>query len=149
MAKKRNIAVDIGNTRIKSGVFEGDQLSDVMFWDSLMQLYSNNKGHVNQWIFSSVRGNNQEIRQIFKDSDFHILSSKTPLPIRLDYQTPETLGMDRVAALVGAQSLFPDQNVLVIDLGTCNTYDILKRGGVFIGGVIAPGFRMRMKSMHH
>lgn len=149
MTKKRNIAVDIGNTRIKSGEFEGSQLVKVEQWDSLIQLHAIKKDITEQWIFCSVRGNQYEIDQVFHDENHLYLSHKTPLPIRLDYKTPETLGMDRVAALVGAQTLFPGSNLLVIDVGTCNTYDVLDASGKFIGGVIAPGFRMRMKSMNH
>ncbi len=149
MAKKINIAVDIGNTRIKSGEFDGNELGEVLYWNSLMELYSNKKEETGQWMFCTVKGNNQEIHQIFKDTDYHILSMDSPMSISLDYKTPETLGMDRVSALIGAQNLFPDRNILVIDMGTCNTYDILDKRGVFRGGVIAPGFRLRMKAMHH
>lgn len=149
MAKKRNIAVDIGNSRIKSGEFEGDQLHEVMYWDSLMELYAGKKEIADQWFFCTVRGNSEEIRQVFHEVNYRILSNQFRLPLQLDYKTPETLGMDRVAALVGAKSLFPDKNILLIDLGTCNTYDILDKSGTFIGGAIAPGFRMKMKAMHH
>lgn len=149
MTKKRNIAVDIGNTRIKSGEFDGNQLVKVEQWDSLIQLHAIKKEETEKWIFCSVRGNQYEIDQVFQDEHYLYLNHKTPIPIRLDYKTPETLGMDRVAALVGAQSLFPEKNLLVIDVGTCNTYDVLSSAGVFKGGVIAPGFRMRMRSMSH
>ena len=149
MAKKRNIAVDIGNTRIKSGEFEDGQLVKVEHWDSLIQMHAIKKELVERWIFCTVRGNRYEIEQVFQDSNFLYLDHKTSIPIRLDYKTPETLGMDRVAALVGAQTLFPNKNLLVIDVGTCNTYDVLSSAGVFKGGVIAPGFKMRMKSMNH
>ncbi len=149
MAKKRNIAVDIGNTRIKSGEFEEGKLVKVDHWDSLIQLYALKKEYTDHWMFCSVRGNLYEIEQVFEGKNYMYLDHKTPIPIRLDYKTPETLGMDRVAALVGAQTLFPNKNLLVIDVGTCNTYDILSSSGVFKGGVIAPGFKMRMKSMNH
>ncbi len=149
MAKKKNIAVDIGNTRIKSGEFEGEELGKVEYWDSLLQLYNVKKEEVAEWAFCSVRGNSLEIEQIFRESDCFILNHKALLPIRLEYKTPETLGMDRVAAIAGAQTLFPKKNLLVIDVGTCNTYDLLTDQGVFRGGVIAPGFRMRMKSMNY
>ncbi len=149
MAKKRNIAVDIGNTRIKSGEFEDGQLVSVEFWDSLIQLHAIKNENVDYWTFCSVRGNQYEIDQVFQQTNHLFLNYMTPLPIQLDYKTPETLGMDRVAALVGAQTLFPKKNLLVIDVGTCNTYDILSANGVFKGGVIAPGFKMRMKAMHH
>jgi len=149
MTKKRNIAVDIGNSRIKSGEFDGDQLVKVEYWDSLIQLHALKQKHIKQWTFCSVRGNQYEIEQVFHEENYLFLDHKTPVPIQLDYKTPETLGMDRVAALVGAQTLFPEKNLLVIDAGTCNTYDLLNASGVFLGGVIAPGFKMRMKAMSH
>ncbi|XOV92459.1 MAG: type III pantothenate kinase [Bacteroidota bacterium] len=147
MTKKRNITVDIGNTRIKSGEFVDDELTTVEFWDSLIQLYTIKKENTSFWTFCSVRGNKYEIDQVFNESDHLVLDHETPLPIKLDYETPETLGMDRVAALVGGQSLYPNKNIMVIDVGTCNTYDILDANGIFKGGVIAPGFKMRMKAM--
>ena len=65
----------------------------------------------------------------------------------MDYLTPETLGADRIAAAVGANDLFPNQNNVIIDLGTCMTIDLVDSSGTFKGGVIAPGMKMRMKSM--
>lgn len=147
MTKKGNIAVDIGNTRIKSGDFVEDELTTIEYWDSLIELYSAKKDNANFWTFCSVRGDKYEIDQVFQETDHLFLDHHTPLPISLNYETPETLGMDRVAALIGAQSLFPNEALMVIDVGTCNTYDILDATGVFRGGVIAPGFKMRMRSM--
>ncbi len=77
------------------------------------------------------------------------LGTRTPLPIQNTYRTPETLGKDRLAAVVGAFEMFPDQNCLVIDAGTCITYDLLRWDGVYPGGNIAPGLEMRLRAMHH
>lgn len=149
MAKKKNIAVDIGNSRIKSGEFVGDELQSVEFWDSLIALRNSKATHESSWSFCTVRGNGHEISQIFEAEDYYLLDHQTSIPIVLNYKTPESLGMDRVAAMVGAQGLFPNRNLLVIDFGTCNTYDVLDKEGVFVGGVIAPGFKLRMRAMHH
>lgn len=76
------------------------------------------------------------------------LTKETPLPFRNAYLTPETLGLDRIAGMFGAYAMYPKKNdFLVVDLGTCNTYDIIL-DNVFIGGNIAPGVDMRMKAMH-
>jgi type III pantothenate kinase len=86
--------------------------------------------------------------------DLHIkglnieLSHTTPLPIKIIYGTPETLGRDRIASACGAASLFPKQNLLVIDAGTCITYNMVLAAGIFIGGNIAPGLQMRLTAMH-
>lgn len=73
------------------------------------------------------------------------------LPFRISYTTPDTLGRDRIAAAAGAFSHFKNQNrtVLIIDMGTCITMDILKGGNNFLGGNISPGIRMRIKAMHY
>ena len=85
----------------------------------------------------------------FQNYDVKVLSHQTPLPITLDYNTPETLGSDRIAAAVGANEFFPEKNNLVIDLGTCMTIDLIDSSGVFRGGIISPGIVMRMRSMAH
>jgi type III pantothenate kinase len=76
------------------------------------------------------------------------LDHQTPLPIKNAYGTPETLGKDRLAAIVGARQLYPGENCLVIDAGTCITYDLLRADGVYLGGNISPGLAMRFKAMH-
>lgn len=76
------------------------------------------------------------------------LTRQTPLPISIHYSTPETLGVDRIAAAVGAQSLFPGNEVLIVDIGTAVTYDRVSAQGAFIGGNIAPGIGMRLRALH-
>lgn len=70
------------------------------------------------------------------------------LPIKIGYATPETLGLDRIAAVVGAVMQCPDKAVLIVDAGTCVTYDLLTADGTFAGGNIAPGIRLRLRAMH-
>ena len=82
-------------------------------------------------------------------SRFHLLSYRSHLPVTLDYETPETLGMDRVAAAVGARELSGCQDpLLVVDAGSCITIDLLDQNDVFRGGAIAPGLRMRFRALH-
>jgi len=76
------------------------------------------------------------------------VDSKTPLPINLNYDTPATLGSDRICNVVAGSTIFPDQNVLIIDLGTCNKYDFIDEKGNYYGGSIAAGFKMRLDAMH-
>ena len=77
------------------------------------------------------------------------MSHTTALPFTLEYQSPDTLGKDRIAAVAGAQAQFPNQNTLVIDAGTCVTYDFLTAEGVYLGGAISPGVQLRLRAMNH
>lgn len=76
------------------------------------------------------------------------LTHKTTLPINLAYQSPETLGKDRMAAVVGAYHQFSNQHLLVIDAGSCVTYDFLTERKEYLGGAISPGVQMRLRSMN-
>src|SRR5690606_16477353 len=77
-----------------------------------------------------------------------ILDKHTRLPVKNLYKTPETLGMDRLAGVCGAVQLFPGFNSLVIDVGTCVTYDFVDRQLQFHGGGISPGLNMRFEAVH-
>jgi type III pantothenate kinase len=83
-----------------------------------------------------------------KAGKFILLTELTPLPVKNHYQTPKSLGKDRIAAVTGAWSMFPGRNILVIDAGTCITYDFINQQGEYPGGGISPGIRMRFKAMH-
>ena len=74
---------------------------------------------------------------------FVLFDHMTPVPIVNTYDTPETLGQDRLAAAVGAKHLCPNENLLIIDAGSAITYDYVSEQGEFIGGNIAPGLKMR------
>jgi len=104
-----------------------------------------------QAILSSVKPVDDEILQ-FLSGNFDLfieLDHQTELPIKNLYETPETLGKDRLAAAVGANELFPDQNLLIIDAGTAITYDLVSEKNEFIGGNISPGLQMRFKALNH
>lgn len=75
-------------------------------------------------------------------------SQDTPIPITNRYRTPETLGSDRLAAVIGASSLKPGKDLLIIDAGTCITYEVIDARGNYWGGNIAPGMQMRLKALH-
>lgn len=146
-----NLVVDIGNTLVKLAVFDGNHLLETIIEkqlkesliDTLFQKYNIQKG-----IFSSVRAKGSgEI--LLKKYNFLQLTYKTPLPLAINYKTPETLGIDRIAAVMGAKSNFENTDLLVIDIGTCITYDFLNSKNEYLGGAIAPGFQMRFKALHH
>lgn len=141
-----NLIVDIGNTRIKTGVFDKNDLIEKRTFKDLAALHEFLKGkNFDNSIVSSVAAkeppalpvNNKQIQ----------LRSSIDLPIKISYDTPNTLGVDRIAAACGAYQLFPGRNCLVIDMGTCITYDFVSASGVYEGGAIAPGVKMRFKAM--
>ena len=148
-----NLAIDIGNTRTKLAVFDGDTLVRKEVWEtlaiSLLQDLAYNQ-KIEKVILSSVANVPAEVEEFLKNQ-FHYLqlTTETPLPIHIRYKTPGTLGKDRIAAAAGAFHLYPGENCLVIDAGTCITSDVLNAQGEFLGGNISPGIEMRLKAMHH
>ncbi len=148
-----NLCIDIGNTRTKLAVFDAAQLVQKETLESLdlstiKSLAYNQK--IENVILSSVAEIPDEVEVFLKNDFFYLqLTTETPLPITIHYKTPQTLGKDRIAAAAGAFGLFPGENCLVIDAGTCITADILNAAGAFLGGNISPGLSMRLKAMHH
>lgn len=101
-------------------------------------------------IVSSVRKTTPYfLDYLTKHHDLVTLSHKTKLPITNSYGTPKTLGLDRIAGVMGAASLYPGKSALVIDIGTCMTYDYIMDGKEYLGGNIAPGVELRLNAMHH
>ena len=149
------LTIDIGNTKTKIAVFRGEQLVEHIVVERINKEYIvgliDKFGMFKNSIISSVNAKEeQRVAELFGEFGLkcHLLSYKSPLPFVIDYLTPETLGKDRIAALVGAYAIGGEGNYLVIDCGTCNTYDLLVNGH-FIGGNIAPGIQMRLDAMHH
>ncbi len=145
-----NLCIDIGNTKIKSGIFRNNSLIELIFGlDELLEKISRQYQIKNCIISSTRKTIPQNIKKIkYITENFIILSDKINLPIKIDYSTPKTLGRDRIAAAIGANSLFPNQNCIVIDAGTCITYDFVDKKNIFRGGNISPGIYMRLKAMH-
>jgi type III pantothenate kinase len=145
-------AIDWGNSSLKVGWFQDGSLQKTGHFDTLTQtaeaLRQNPPAHV---IVSSTSRPAAEVRTQLTDlggADWLLLTGQTPAPITNAYETPQTLGADRLAAAVGAVRLFPGRNCLILDLGTCLTADFVDAGGTFRGGLIAPGLRMRLRAMH-
>ena len=105
---------------------------------------------VNACITSNVSSVDQTIIDILlqQSAYFMELTAATPVPVRNLYKTPETLGKDRLAAIVGAYSLFPGKDILVLDAGTALTIDFIDREGNYHGGNISPGLNMRFRALH-
>lgn len=136
--------VDVGNSSIKTTEVVNGEFINTKIWEDISQVENFYKEAA--LMISSVRNLPSSI---LKRENAMVLSSMTPMPITLDYSTPETLGADRIAAAVGAMALFPNRDNLIIDVGTCMTIDLIDQSAVFRGGIISPGLKMRMKSMSH
>jgi type III pantothenate kinase len=145
-----NICIDIGNTNAKAGIFEREKvlgIIDNLSDRSIIKLLKNKRpDHV---MVSSVRkGIGRILRDASKVADTVRFDQATPVPFTNSYLSPQTLGLDRIAAVAGARHLFPLQNCLIADIGTCITYDLLDHTGIYHGGGISPGVEMRLKAMH-
>ncbi len=146
------LIIDIGNSFSKIGIFEGKKLIDFANINNLQveDIASFiNKQEITAAIISSVVFHSKKINHFLEEKFFFIeLDHKTPIPIQNLYKTPQTLGKDRLAAVIGANSLFPKENVLVIDAGTCIKYDFISERKEYLGGAISPGVNMRFKSLN-
>jgi type III pantothenate kinase len=147
-----NFVADIGNTTIKVAIFNNQNIvckerflsSEALASSSLLKQYNCKKA-----IISSVREIPAELVSLIKTNIpyLHILSGQSALPFEIGYKTPETLGMDRVAAVAGAYNKYTSDNVLVIDAGTAITYDLLNER-IYAGGSISPGLEMRFRALN-
>lgn len=146
----RNLAIDIGNSAIKYAVFCAEQLAQsgqVATLPALWQIPG--VAPIDNIIVSSVRAaESQMVSEIQAPGKLVLLHYQTPVPVHNHYRTPQTLGMDRLAAVVGANYLFPQADCLVIDAGTCITCDFIDRAQQFWGGSISPGLQMKFRAMH-
>jgi len=148
-----NLALDIGNSAVKAGIFRrGRLLGTHRFNHFNFQRIINLTARygIEHVIVSSVTQQGTPARERFKKyvKTLTELTPETPLPFDNQYETPETLGNDRIAALAGGQERFPASHVLVIDAGTAVTYDFLHQSGSYRGGNISPGLNLRFEALH-
>ena len=142
----RKITLDEGNTSVKLALFDNDTLVskynniDLNFVIKLLP-------KCDRLILSTVK-NKSNFKTLFSNKNFVLLNNSTPLPIKILYKSPTSLGNDRIALAVGAITNFPNKNVLVIDAGTCITYDLINSKKEYLGGSISPGIQMRYNALH-
>lgn len=148
------LVIDIGNTKIKAAVFEGfTAVSQYDFLKNEALLYV--KKIIEQHkkikfsVTSSVAKINSDVVNFLKNkTSFIEINHDILFPFKNNYATPQTLGIDKMVLMAGAALLYPNKNVLVIDCGTCITYDLLTETNEYFGGAISPGLRTRYKSLH-
>jgi type III pantothenate kinase len=144
------LVIDIGNTRTRAAIFAEDKLLEFFeiqeFSVDTIQSIKDSK-NVTSVIISSVSG--KDLSGFKLQKDLLILDSETNLPFVNSYKSPNTLGADRKALVAGAMLLKPGKNCLIIDAGTCVTYDFIEKSGNYMGGSISPGLQMRLKAMNY
>lgn len=154
------LVIDQGNTLTKIGLYSDDELIDFKTFNRLsgkqfnlllneFELIENQRNQIRYSILSSVAKDSSEIEGVLeKRTSFYKFSHRLKLPFSMHYETPETLGHDRIAAVAGGIKLFPGHDILIIDAGTCITYDFVNKKGEYKGGGISPGIHMRIKALH-
>lgn len=148
-----NLVIEQGNSTTKAAIFSEEKLVDSFvfhkFNPAVFQAL-HNQFPVQRSIFSTVRDLSDDLTAYLSENraDILTLSHETPLPIRLAYDTPETLGKDRIAAVAGANYLQPRKNALIIDAGTAITFDFIDATGLYHGGNISPGMTTRFRALH-
>lgn len=149
-----NLVVDVGNTRIKLAVFNQESLiqKETVQQETLkdaVETLRNKYPNLLHAIVSSV-GNLSDANESYLQTYFslHVLSHRSILPFENKYKTPKTLGVDRMALASAACLHFPEDYVLIIDVGSCITYDFINQKNEYLGGAIAPGVEMRYKAVH-
>lgn len=139
------LTVDIGNTRAKYAVFDGEKIDDTGVFDpegdDLAVLLSRYPS-IKRGIISSVGGHVEECLSRCGSLEMVVLSDKTRLPFKISLPNTSQIGADRLAAMASAAYFKPSKNVLVIDIGTCITYDILTDDGFIIPDLFLPGLTL-------
>ena len=140
-----NIVIDQGNTNLKLYYFKQNKIikKNIFPINNFNFFFNDNFDFV---IYSTVSGYFSSIIDFFKNKII-LFDLNSKIPIQNSYNSP-TLGLDRLAAAVGAFSLFPDRNILIIDIGTAITFDIVLENKKFIGGNISPGIDARYRSLN-
>lgn len=150
-----DLIVDIGNSFAKLAVFDSEsrllyrEVLELEYLGQTLKSLSIDYPSISWAIVSSVGVAVHEHIETLKAS-YRVLelSNILPVPFINAYKTPETIGVDRIALVSGALKSFSDTPVLVVDAGTCVTYEFVDANQTYYGGAISPGLAMRYKAMH-
>ncbi len=147
-----NLVIDIGNTRVKAALFKENLLLELKIYNSVSELLSD---------LNFIRkGKNAIIGSVVDDLDLFysalnsliptsVFTSQTKTPLTNLYYSVNTLGSDRLLAAIGAYTLYPNTDILVIDAGTCIKYNFTNSKNEYLGGGISPGIQMKFKALEH
>jgi type III pantothenate kinase len=142
-----SVVIDIGNSRVKVAQFKNHQLLNVFFYNKDNIINELEKLPFKTGIISNVGNNKLGQKLLTSYPNLVLMSHELSLPIIIKYKSAISLGHDRIANAVGAYNTFPNRNNLVIDVGTCITYDFTNKSNEYLGGGISPGFNLRMKAL--
>jgi type III pantothenate kinase len=149
-----NLVLDIGNTRVKYGVFDHKILLSHGVIEA-KNLSTGLEGLIKKYpqctraLLCQVGPTPEaDLIAIKRKMEVIFMSADLSFPVKNNYQSPNTLGFDRLALASAARVQYPDKAVLVIDCGTCVTYDFIEANGAYNGGAISPGLSMRYKAMN-
>ena len=152
----RTLALDIGNTAVKAGAFDGPLLREMQAGLTAAQV----RALVQRWqpqhvVVASVASVAEaavlvveDLRELVPGEILAFSPATTSVPLRNAYATPHSLGADRLAGAVGAAKLRPGRDTLIIDAGTALKFDLVTADGTYHGGSIAPGLAMRLRALH-
>ncbi len=145
-----NLVIDIGNTRVKAALFRENKLTDFKTYNSVAEILEDTafiSNVQNAIVGSVVDGHDVFYQSLGQLMPLLIFTSTIKLPLINKYQSASTLGSDRLSASIAAYYLHPNQNVLVIDAGTCIKYNFTNANNEYLGGAISPGLGMRFKAL--
>mgnify|MGYP003326507651 FL=1 len=142
-----NIAIDIGNSRVKVAQFKNQQLLNVFFYNKDNIINALEILPFKTGIISNVGNKKLGQKLLTSFQNLALMSHELKLPVIIKYKSAVSLGHDRIANAVGAYTLKPNKNNLVIDVGTCITYDFVNKFNEYLGGGISPGLNLRMKAL--
>jgi type III pantothenate kinase len=148
------LTIDVGNTRIKAAVFEQNKIVEIIIFTKEELIFQvenilNRFDKIQHLVISSVGTISEEVfLRIKQRVEIDFITYKSKFPFCNLYATPTTLGIDRMVLASGATLQFPNQNRLIIDVGTCITYDFIDENDNYYGGAISPGIRLRYESLH-
>ena len=146
-----SLMIDIGNTKTKYAYFVGDSIKEkgVCRPEDVSKIVCDYSGKGKNIMLSSVKPipDNLLSKQISHGGRLIVLSSELEMPFKTLYKTPKTLGADRLALVAGAVFVFSNKPVLIIDVGTCITFDFVDSKTKHLGGSISPGLQMRLNAL--
>lgn len=149
-----NLVIDVGNTAIKAAVFDDEKILETRASEGhgLSFLTEISQGYPIDAAIIATTAILPDEDVAWLDKQFPTLiwlNENTKLPVTNLYETPQSLGSDRLAAAVGAYAQYPGRDILVIDAGTAITYEFIDAKGAYHGGNISPGMQMRFKALNH
>ncbi len=149
-----DLIIDVGNTRVKAAVFEKDSIKELFIFDKeeiLAEVKKISKKYpIQDAIISAVaKLSDEKLEKLHEILNLIELDNETSVPFLNKYGTPKTLGVDRIALAAYASNKYSNKNVLLIDAGTCITFDFVNENNEYLGGAISPGLKMRYQSLNN